>query len=151
MADKPQVFIGYFRADIDAKETAQFLNEKFKAFSRIDVLTKSVGCQGRVGYVVATVNSSAHAKNVVRKLDGLKWKGHPLIARLCCSRSAANERRCVHWRHHVWDGRERRKGDRRRYGREAQEVAPTFSLSLANAYDIREIPLSFYRYIESFR
>jgi len=121
MNEKHKIFIGYFRADLDTRDIVGFLHKRCPAIEKYEACAKSVGMHGSVRYFLAYVASDKEANKVVRKLDGVVWMGHPLMARVIRERSAFNERRSVDWRNRDWDGPERRRRDRRAYQRKTVE------------------------------
>ena len=68
---------------------------------------------GSYHYVVATVEPKAVAEELIELLNLRFIKDKPLEEREYVPRSYMNERRSINWREKVWDGIERRLGDRR--------------------------------------
>ncbi len=117
MNKKYKVMIGYIRADIDTKKVVYFLKRRCSNIEQLEACKKSVGFQGSVSYFLASLDSKKDADNVIRILNGIKWRGHSLVAHVCQERTSANESRSVDWRNKKWGGTERRIKERRTYKR----------------------------------
>jgi RNA recognition motif-containing protein len=117
-----QLFIGYFRYDMDIKKAASFVKQACPKVKEFTYKSRRLGLNGSVLFLLASFENKKDALEAIKILDGKPFGGHPLVARLHEGRSASNERRNIHWRTQEWIGEERRKSERRYYKKHSTQT-----------------------------
>lgn len=115
MHQDAKLFVGFFRSNIPSVAIAKFLHSVCKRSTGIRVYTRVMAGDSTVKYCCVDFETERRAFHAGQLLGHVQFQGHVLLARPWVERTAANERRDVNWRTASWTGRERRRGERRRY------------------------------------
>ena len=80
------------------------------------ICKKQDGNGGLYRFGLVHARSDREGRKLIKRLQGASCYGNTLEAREYEYRSAVNERRRMDWREVLWNGAERRQGDRRSLG-----------------------------------
>jgi hypothetical protein len=132
-----KVFVGYFDSDTEPLQIVGVLKKRCAGVVAIEVHRKLIGTTGKVYCCCMTFRSIAAAKQAIERLQNLVVRGNRVLVRRWVERTAANERRDIHWRDCAYQAIDKRERERRNY-RSLKYVYNNLQLRNANVSAAQE-------------